>query len=550
MGFNRRMALGAGGLAAAATAFGYLGFRGRGAGARQLPEKGTLHRGNGAEPGSLDPALISGDMEYNITGDLLTGLMFSGPDAKPVPGMAVSWTTAPDGLSWTFKLRDALWSDGVPVSAEDFVFAWRRLLDPHTAAPYAYFLYGLKNAQGVSAGKLPPSALGVRALDARTLEIGLEHPAPYLLEMLTHMTMFPQPRHVVAAKGKGWSKPGAYVGNGAFVLKDWVPNEYVTLVKNPRFYDAANVALEKVIFYPTDDYAAALQRMRAGELDTQDRLPAQNIDWIRANMPETINPIPQLTAEYIQVNHTRKPFDDVRVRSALSMAVNREMITGKIRRVGDTPAYNIVPPGIANFPGGNALPFKSLPYPARLAQAQALMRQAGFGPDNRLKTSFMIRATAAGSYRSAAAAVQQMLALIYIDIVIIPNDFPVFIATTQAHDFDIAEMGWVADFNDAETFFNLFRTGGGDNWGAYSNPAYDALLAASQKDTDVESRGRKLAAAEALLLRDQAIIPLFFWSNPSMAWPYVKGWAPNNLDIHRSRWLSIDEKARAALFAR
>ena len=547
MVFNRRMALAAG--ATAAGGIGYLALRGQQKGGRKLPERGTLHRGNMAEPGSLDPVLVIGEQEDNITGDLLTGLMAFGPDARPVPGMAISWTTAPDGLSWTFKLRDALWSDGTPVTADDFVFGWRRLLAPETAAEYAYFMYGLKNAKAVNAGKLPLNALGVRARDSQTLEIDLEHPAPYLLEMLTHMSMYPQPRHVIEAKGKAWTKPGNYVGNGAYLLKEWVPNEYVMLEKNPRFYDAANVAVERIIYYPTDDYAASLKRMRAGELDSQDRIPPEQIDWIKANMPETIDPIPQLVAEYVAVNHKRKPFDDIRVRNALSMAINREMITEKIRKVGDTPAYNIIPPGIANFPGGNSLPFKSWPYSQRISQAQALMRAAGYGPDNRLKTTYMIRSTAAGIYRAAAAATQQMFSLIYVDIAIIPNDFPVFNATTRMHDFDIAELGWVADFNDAETFFNLFRADSGDNWGQYSNPAFDALLNESQQETDLERRGRKLAAAEALLLHDQAIIPLFFWANPSMVWPYVKGWVPNNMDIHRNRWISIDEKARAAQFA-
>ena len=550
MAFSRRMALGLGGSAAAAAAISYFFTRHSGGGSVRKFEKGTLHRGNAAEPGSLDPALISGDGEDNIVSDLLTGLMVNGPDAEPLPGMATSWTTAPDGLSWTFKLREAQWSDGKPVTAGDFVFAWQRLLDPATGGPYAYFLYLFKNAKPINAGKMPLAALGVRAVDDRTLEIDLEHPAPYLLEMLTHMTLFPQPRHVVTAKGKDWSKPGNHVGNGAYVLKEWTPNEHITLEKNPRFYAAANVAIQRVIYYPTDDYSAALQRMRAGELDIQDRMPAQQIDWIRQNMPETISSTPMLTTEYVVLNHKRKPFDDIRVRTAVSMATNREVICQKIRRTGDLPAYGIVPPGIANFPGGNVLPFKTLPYEQRLEQAKALMQAAGFGPDKRLKTTYMIRATTAGYARAIAAALQQMYALIYIDAAIVPNDFAVAMAAAQAHDFDICEVAWGADFNDAETFLNLFITGGGDNWGDYRNPQFDTLLAESQNDANLESRGQKLKAAEALLLQDQAIIPLYFWVTPGMAWPYVKGWIPNSSNHHRSRWLSIDEKARAAQFSK
>ncbi len=547
MAFNRRVALASG---AAVAGLGYWALHRGGPGTRRTaPARGVLRRGNVSEPSSLDPAQVSGEQENNILGDLLAGLMINDPQGKPIPGMAVSWTTAPDGRTWTFKLREASWSDGEPCTAEDFVFAWQRLLNPATGGLYAYFLYVIRNGQAVNAGKMPLSAAGIRALDPHTLEIQLEHPAPYLLEMLTHMTMFPQPRHVVAAKGKDWAKPGNYVSNGAYVLSEWVPNDHITLVKNARFYDAAKVTIQKVVFYPTDDYAAALKRMRSGELDTQDRMPSQEIDWIRANMPQTINPIAQLTTEFVSLNLGRKPFDDIRVRTALNMVTNRELVTDKIRRVGDTPAYNIIPPGIANYPGGNVFGFKSLTPAERLKQAQALMRQAGYGPDKRVKTTFMIRSTAPGSYRAIAAALQAMYTLIYVDITIIPNDMQIFYPTIQSHDYDIAESGWNADFDDPETFLNLFRTGGGDNWGQYSNPAFDKLLADSQQDTDVDSRGRKLAEAEALLLRDQAIIPLFFWANPSMAWPYIKGWTPNNVDIHRSCWISIDEKARAAQFA-
>lgn len=547
MAWTRRFAIG--GAASLTLGGAWLGLRGQAGAPRTPPQPGLLRRGNGAEPGTLDPSLSEAETEENILADLMTGLMTDSAAAKPIPGMATQWTISGDGLTWTFTLRPAQWSDGTAVTAEDFVFAWRRLLDPKMAAPYAYFLYLIKNATQVNAGKLPLTALGVRAIDARTLEIVLEHPAPYLLEMLTHMTTYPLPRHVIAAKGNDWTKPGNFVGNGAFLLTEWMPHDHITVAKNPRFYDAANVSVEKVIFYPTDDYGAALQRFRAGDLDTQSRVPAEQIDWVHAHMPETIAPVPILAVEYIVVNHGRKPFDDIRVRTALNLAINREAITGKIRRLGETPAYHVVPPGIANYPGGGEFFFQDMPYAPRIARARDLMRQAGFGPDRRLKTSYMIRATTAGSYRAVAAALQQMFALVYIDITILPNDFAVFIAATDQHDFDIAQPGWSADFDDAETFLDLFRSGSGNNWGRYSNPAYDALLDASQTDRDTQSRGRHLAAAEGILLKDQAVMPLFFWVNPGMARPYVKNWIANPMDYHRSRWVRIDEAARRKLFA-
>jgi oligopeptide transport system substrate-binding protein len=546
-GRNRRWALGAG--AAALAGGGYLLSRSSTSGAHfEITPEGVFHRGNMSDPGSLDPTYFQSEPEQNILEDLMIGLMTSDPEAKPIPGMARSWTTSDDGLTWTFKLREALWSDGAPVTAEDFVFAWRRLVDPKIAAPYAYFIYSIKNAKLVNSGKLPLTALGVAAPDAHTFVVTLEHPAPYLLEMLTHMTLYPLPRHVVEAKGRSWAEAGNYVSNGPFNFAEWVPNDHITLVKNPRFFDADNVKLDKVIFYPTDDYAAALKQFRAGALDMQLRLDSQQIDWIRANMPETIDPVPQASVEFFVVNHGRAPFGDIRVRTAINYVLNREAITDKIRRVGDLPAYSIVPPDTANFPGGNSFEFKSMPYPQRLANARSLMRQAGFGPGKRVSTTFMIRSTAAGSYRAVAAAIQQMLGLIYIDVAILPNDFPVFINETQLHNFDMCQAAWSADFNDAETFLALFQTGGGDNWGQYSNPAFDALLAAEQKEKGLEARGRILAHAEAFLLKDQAVMPLFFWANPDMVRPYVKGWAANSINYHCSRWITIDQKARAALF--
>jgi oligopeptide transport system substrate-binding protein len=407
----------------------------------------------------------------------------------------------------------------------------------------------VKNGAAVNAAKLPGTALGARAVDPHTFEIHLEHPAPYFLEMLTHTATMPLPRHLVEIKGRDWAQPGTYVGNGAFVLKQWIPNEYVLVEKNPRFYDAANVSLKQVIFYPTDDYGVALQRFRAGELDFQDRFPEQQIGWIRENMPRNIDPVPQLITDIIAFNHKRKPFDDIRVREAINLALNREAITGRILRAGHLPAYALVPPGIANYPHGTSLDFHGIPYPARLERARSLMRAAGYDDNNRLKTTYLTRATTPGVSRAVAAAIQQMLAQSYIDMAILPTDMQIFYPTIQAHDFDIAQSGWVADFNDASTFLDLYRTGGGDNWGEYSNPAFDAMLASAQADLNLESRGRKLAVAETMVLKDFAAAPLFFWVNLNIVWPYVKGFRANAMDYHRSRWVDIDQAAREKLFA-
>jgi len=510
-------------------------------------DKGLVvyYRGNAAEPASIDPTLVQANWENNIVGDMMIGLTTEDAKGEPIPGAAESWETSQDGLTWTFHLRDHQWSDGQPVKADDFVFAWRRMLDPKTAASYAYYLYLVKNAQAVNTGKMPVTAVGVSAPDDKTLVLTLEHPAPYLLQFVTHTSTYPLPRHVVEAKGDAWTRAGSYVSNGPYVLKEWVPNDHLTLDKNPKFYDAANVKIDREVFYPTADYVAALKRFRAGELDMQERLPSLEIDFIRANLPDSLRNTPQLTTEYLSANETRKPFDDVRVREALDLAIDRETLTGKIIRVGDVPAYGLVPPGIANYPGGVAFSFKSMPQPERLKRAQQLMQQAGFGPNNHLKTTLAIRSASADALR-IPAAIQAMLREAYIDAEIVQNDGAVFYAKVQQGDFDIGAAAWGADFNDPTTFLDLLRKGNANNYGRYSNPKYDALLDEASTEPDLKKRGEILAKAEEIALNDYAIIPTFFWVSGHLVRPYVKGWVDNAGDSHRTRWLSIDEQQRAA----
>ena len=508
----------------------------------------VFNRGNAAEPETLDPALATGIFEDSIIGDVLMGLTTEDVNGKPIAGSATSWETSADGLVWTFHLRDQTWSDGVPVTADDFVFGWQRLLDPATASKYAYFLYLVKNAEAVNKAKMPVSALGVRAVDAKTFEVTLKHPAPYMLEMLTHTTTFPVPRHVVEKSGKDWVKPGNYIGNGAYTLVEWVPNDHITLKKNPRFYDAAHVQVDKVVFYPTNDYDAALRRFRAGELDIQDRMPANQIDMVRSTMPGVMDPVPELTLELLSVNFKRPVFQDVRVREALNLALDRETITGKIRRLGEPPAYDYIPPGIVNYPHSNKFDFISMPYAARVAKAQSLMQAAGYGPNKRLKTTLMIRLTSNDIERKVAAAIQQMWRAIYIDVEIVPQDTAIFYSKIQEHDFDIAKPGWGADFNDASNFLDLLRTGTGNNWGAYSNPVFDRLMDQAQMERDLTKRGQLLAQAEGVAMKDQAWMPVLYWVGMEIKQPYVSGWKNNAMEKNRSRWVSIDTKARAAKF--
>ena len=499
----------------------------------------TLNRGNGAEPDSLDPQFVGGTAEENILNDLMVGLTTLDAAARPVPGIAQSWSVSPDGLTWTFHLRKALWSDGRPVTADDFVFAWRRLADPKTASRYAYNLWVVKNARGVSGGKLPPASLGVVAAKPDTLIVTLEHPAPYLPELLTHPSAMPLPRAVVEAKGANWSRPGNYVSDGPYVLKEWVPNDHITLVKNLRFYDAANVSIPTVNYLATSDADAALRRFRAGELDLQTPAPMSQAAWLRANMPGVLHVTPSLALAYIAFNLADPALKDAGVRRAINLAIDREAITGKVLKKGEPAAYAIVPPGTAGYPGGVAMDFRAMPMPARLAEAQKLMQAAGYGPFARLKLNF--ETTVNTDNRRLAAVFQAMLRPIYIDLSIQTVEHQIHLRNLRLRQYQLADASWYADFNDASNFLDLLRTDSGNNYAGYHTPRFDAAMDAAAAEPDAGKRGRALAGAEAMALKDAPWAPIRFPAQSDLVSPKVKGWTANARDFQPSRWLSLEK---------
>lgn len=498
----------------------------------------VLNRGNGSEPKSLDPDFVNTVGESNILGDLLMGLTTLDAGARPIPGAATSWEVSKDGKIWTFHIREHQWSDGEPVTAGDFVFAWRRLLDPRTAAPYAYNLWVLKNARAVSSGRLPPTVLGVRATGDDTLVVELEHPAPYLPELLTHDTAYPVPRHVVTAKGDAWARIGNFVGNGAYVPVEWIANDHLALARNPRFYEAAHVRIDRVNYVATEDSQSALRRLRAGELDTQSPIPSMQIDWLRANMKSVLRMQPFLAVSYFALNTAQPPLNDIRVRKALNLAFDRETVTGKVLRLGDRAAYGIVPPGVANYPGGAAMDFKALPRPARVALAQSLMQQAGYGPGNALHVT--LETTHDPDNKRVAAVLQAMLRPVFIELAIQSVDLQIHYKNMQLGQYQLASAVWVADFNDASNFLDLLQSGSGNNYARHNDPAYDRMLEAAQQEADPARRGVLLLRAEKLALGDFPWIPWRFRDTQDLVQPYVKGWVQNVRDYNRTRWLWID----------
>jgi oligopeptide transport system substrate-binding protein len=500
-----------------------------------------LRRGNQNEPQYLDPNKATGSWETNIIGDLFQGLTTEDPDARPIPGAAESWTTSPDGLVWTFKLRaGAAWSDGVPVTADDFVFSMRRVLDPATAAEYASILYVIKNAALANAGTVPLDQVGVRAIDPLTLELTLETPAAYLLELLMHTTSFPVPRHVVEMAGNGWTAPGTMVSNGPYMLADWQPNAVIQVLKNPSFFDADSIAVDEVLFYPTDDAAGAVKRFRSGELDVNVGFPAQQADWLKENMPEAMRVATVMNVRYIAFNTSVRPFDDAKVRLALSMAVDRETIARDILKSGETAAWAIVPPGIANY-GENPpqLSFAKWPLERRLGDAKLLLTEAGFSDANPL--AFTFRFIGDDDSRRMAAALQEMWSKIGVKAELSVSEKKAHYTAVRAGDFQVCEANWFADFNDAVNFLFLARPSSGQmNISKYQDQAFETMILEAEKITDVAARAAKMQEAERYMLEAAPITPVFFGVSRNLVAPYVKGWNDNLLNVHRTRWLTVE----------
>jgi len=494
----------------------------------------VLNRGNGAEPDSLDPAQAGSVMETNILGDMMVGLTTLDAAARPIPGIAERWEVSADGLIWTFHLRKARWSDGRPVTADNFVSAWRRLLDPKTAARGAQLLWVIQNARAVTAGKKPVTELGVTAANPSLLKIRLEHPAPYLPELLTLPAALPLPPNPSF-------KPGAYISNGPYLLKAWQPNDHITLAKNPAFYDAGTVKIDIVNYFPTSDRPAALKRLRAGELDMQTPLPSSEMAWLRSNRPNSLHIMPSLALAYIAINLRDPALADARVRRALNLVYDREAVANKVLKRGETPAYAYVPPGIGGYDSGPQLDFKPLPYPARVAQAKRLMQDAGYGPFNRLTLTYLTPGSP--DHKRLAAVFQAMARQIHVDLRIGTADYALVLRAMRQKDYQLGYTSWLADFGDASNFLDLLRSDSAGNYAGYRNAKFDAAMAAAEREPDAGKRRQLLQSAERMALADLPWVPLRFLSQTEAVGPRVGGYIPNPSDFNRSRWLWITSNA-------
>lgn len=495
----------------------------------QLAEKQEIVINNGAEPSSFDPHKSEGVPEAQIAYQLLEGLVTKDSDGKEQPGVAVSWENTPDFKQYTFKLRpEAKWSNGEPVTAHDFVFAWQRLADPKTASPYSSYLNYMKveNAQDIIEAKKAPSELGVKAIDDHTLQVTLSEPVPYLVGMTTHQSVLPVPKSVVEKHGDAWVKKENHVGNGAFKLAEHVINEKIVFERNPTYWNDKETVINKATFLAIPASTTDVQRYRSGEIDvTNYGITPEQYKQLKQEIPQEVYVVKTLSTYMYEINNQKKPFDDIRVRKALNLALDRNIITDQVLAQGQTPTYVFTPPYITE---GNAIEqpaYSKQSMEERNAQAIKLLEEAGFSKANPLK--FKILYNTNENHKKiavAAASIWKNNTKGLIDITLENQEWKTYLDTRRNGKSDVARAGWAADYNQATTFINYFLSNSSNNTSFYKNPAYDAAVDESYKAADSAGRAAAYAKAEAILAEDAPIVPVYNYVNVRLAKPYVKGY--------------------------
>jgi len=502
---------------------------------------GILHRGNAAEPQSLDPHRAQGLPSQNIQRDLFEGLITEDAAGRLVPGVARAWRVSDAGTVYTFELdAHAAWSNGDPVQAGDFVFAWRRLVDPATASRYADWLAPVRHADAIRRGAMPPSALGVEAIDPRTLRVTLEGPAAHFPALLTHPAAAPLHGPDLARYGDQFARPERLVSNGAYRLHAWVPHAYIELERNPHYRLAADTRIERVRYHAIEDVEAELNRYRAGELHITDSVPLARMAWLRQHYPRDLRIAPYLGTYYLGFNLARAPFaGDPGLRLALSLAIDRNRLVRNILDTGERAACSWVPPGTHGYtPQPPA--WCAWPRARQLQEAARLYAAAGYSRDRPL--SVEIRYNTSANHRRIALAVAAMWReTLGVRASLVNEEWKVFLENRRGHRIDgVFRADWIADYDDALSFAAVFHSASGTNDAAWHNARYDQLIEAATREGDAGRRRDLLENAERLLLADTPLIPLYFYASKHMVQPAVAGFVDNPLDHHGTRFLRLD----------
>ncbi|MEP6685979.1 MAG: peptide ABC transporter substrate-binding protein [Verrucomicrobiota bacterium] len=509
-------------------------------------EKGTrlqiLHKGNGPEVQDLDPQIVNSVSSLNIISALLEGLVAEDPsDLHPVPGVAERWDIAADGKTYTFHLRhNAQWSNQDPVISKDFIDSYHRILSPALGSPVAYMLYAVANAEAFNKGKLSDFAqVGFRAIDDWTLEITLANPTPYFLSLLNHYSWFPV--HIptikkygpVFERGSRWTRPGRFIGNGGFTLEEWRLNSRVRVKKSATYWDAKNVALNGIVFHTIDSNDVEERAFRSGQLHVTDAIPVNRIDRYRHEHPELLRIDPYLGTYFFRVNVTKPVLNNRLLRRALAMAIDRKSIVENVTRGAQLPATCFTPPNTAGYTCSSEIPYDVI-------QARQLLALAGY-PEGRGLPSIEILFNTSENHKIIAEALQQMWQKnLNVRATLLNQEEKVYFDSRQQMNYQVIRSTWIGDYNDPNSFLDLWTTGGGNNLTGWSNSEYDRLIAEAGKTADRAARYQAFEQAEAILLGDAPVLPIYFYTHGFLIRPNVKGWYPTILDHHPYKYVRLE----------
>ncbi len=510
-----------------------------GCGGGGAPPSGNVFRfHNGAEPETLDPAKMGGVPDVRACSAMLQGLVRVNPDdprsITVVPGMAESWEISPDQLTYTFHVRQASWSNGDPITAHDFQYSWKRLLTPGVGAIYTDQMRYIRNAMPYFERKVEWQDVGIKVPDDRTLVVQLNHPCPFFLSLVAMFPYYPVNRRTVEEHGDRWTRPENYVSNGPFLLKEWLQNDRIVVERNPYYWNPDEVKLDRVEIYASDNVDTNLNMFLAGETDWVTDFPVTRSQELLA-LP-TYHGGDALGTNFYRFNTTRKPLDDVRVRQALNMAIDKERIVKFITRCGEKPADHITPPTIMDY-----TPPQGPGYDVE--KARQLLADAGF-PGGRGFPTLTLLYNTSENHKSIAQAVQSMWKEnLGITIELVNREWKVFLWDVRKLDYDIARGGWIADYPDVNTFVDIWRSDTMDtlnnNNTGWRNADFDALVERANQETDRARRAQLFAQAEALMLSEMPIAPLYFYVNKNLVQPRVGGWRDTAWNYHPLETLSI-----------
>lgn len=486
------------------------------------PKEMKMSWNTGAEPKTLDPQMSSGIPEAIIELNLFEGLTRLDANETPQPAVATKWEISADQKVYTFHLRDSKWSNGEPVTANDFKFAWMRALDPANAAEYSYQLWYIKGGEAYTSGKGKAEDVGIKVIDNKTLEVTLEAPTPYFLSLTAFPTYMPVNEKNVTAN-KEWNlKPETFISNGPFKMQTWNHNDKIIAVKNDNYWDAKNVKLTELTFSLIEDPKSALTAFESGQLDGTDNIPTQDIE--RLKTAGTLKTAPYIGTYYYMFNTTKKPLDDKKVRQALSMSIDRKAIVEKVTKGGQTPAYSFVPNGMPDAEAGKDFRQTGGDYVKYDVEgAKKLLAEAGYADGKNFPEVTLLYNTST-NHQVIAEAIQNMWKTnLGINVKLTNQEWKVYLQSRNDGKFEIARAGWIGDYLDAMTFMDMWVSGGGNNDTGFANTQYDTLIKTAKTNGDAKVRIKAMHDAEKILMDEQPIMPIYYYTNNYVANDKIKG---------------------------